>query len=249
MHSQQHLWTFLLFGSSYNVSPYILINGVAFILGILFLDHRLTKLLPEEAHNKIYKIFILSIVSGWVGAHLFDGVVRDLSFLQAGFTFYGGILFGFLIYTLLFFLLCSNKIFISTLNIAVAPLVISHAIGRLGCYFAGCCYGKILQHDHFLNNFFIRHPTQLYESLYLFIIFIFLVFHGKYRGIENDVYFYVYFYCAFRFFIEFLRGDDRGFWLGMSTSQWVSATLLFMATIFLIVKSNKKHLTLRIVLT
>jgi len=115
---------------------------------------------------------------------------------------------------------------------AIAPvcITIAHAFGRLGCFFAGCCYGKPT--DSFLGIRFphlIRpvHPTQLYESVFLFTLFgilYYLVFH---RRFSQGFALYLFSYGVFRFFIEFLRGDHRGAFLGgLSPSQPLAIALV-----------------------
>jgi len=82
------------------------------------------------------------------------------------------------------------------------------AIGRLGCFIAGCCYGKVANvawavHDHGA----LRHPTQLYSSLAAFATLGVIVWADRRRSLPDNAIFYLQgaLFCAFRFAIEFYR--------------------------------------------
>ena len=88
-------------------------------------------------------------------------------------------------------------------------LPLGHAFGRIGCFFAGCCYGK--ETDFFLGIYYseagtVVHPTQLYEAAFLLTAFIVFFFFIKKYHTES----YLISYGIFRILIELLRGDDRG---------------------------------------
>lgn len=132
--------------------------------------------------------------------------------------------------------------FRKTLDLAVPGIAIGHAIGRIGCFLGGCCYGA--PHDGWLSVTFTdprapaahppvpRHPVQLYESIGLAVLA--LVFaaipiratHGT-RALA-----YVVAYAALRFVTEGLRGDAiRGVWGPLSTSQLISIALATLAVL------------------
>lgn len=225
------VWHFDIMGQSIPVSPYLFFNGIALILGLLLFEKNLQKYHPAE-EKKIYLIFVGGIFFAWLGAHTLDCIVRDLPFSEGGFTFLGGLISG--TFFVLFFLLAlvgPSKIG-SVISCAIVPLILSHAIGRLGCFFGGCCYGKPLEIEGTFS-FIHRHPTQLYESFFLVFLATFLVFSNK---IHRRWYYliYLYGYSFFRFIVEFLRGDDRGYFYGLSTSQFISAIVIVTISIFLI---------------
>ena len=108
---------------------------------------------------------------------------------------------------------------------------LGQAIGRLGCFAAGCCWGKATQVPWavtFTDVYAARavgtpmdtpvHPSQLYESFAAFLIFLFLLWLAPRKRFHGQVTLaYVALYSAVRFGLEFLRGDpDRGAWLGGS---------------------------------
>ncbi len=127
----------------------------------------------------------------------------------------------------------------------VIPLF--HAFGRIGCYFAGCCYG--CEYFGFLalpyrigmdGAWMMRFPTQLMESAFEFIIFaIHITEYTKVEGQRSLLFRYMFAYSVFRFVLEFYRGDDmRGVLYGISFSQIVCVAIL----IFLFVQyKNKKE--------
>jgi phosphatidylglycerol:prolipoprotein diacylglycerol transferase len=123
---------------------------------------------------------------------------------------------------------------------AFTALPLAHAVGRLGCFLAGCCYGAA--HDlpwavtytdpaaADLNGTPLGrplHPTQLYEAL--LELGNFAVVTWVWRRAPRSwapVATWLGLYGAERFALEFLRGDPRGAWLGLSTSQWLALAML-----------------------
>lgn len=219
-----NIWQIHFFSQTLLISPYLLFNGIGMIVGLFLLDYFLKNRLPFH-QNKIYKLFVFSIMAGWVGAHILDWAVKDLSFGQAGFTFYGGLIFGLLFFSIICCKWFEIELLLPSINAAVIPLVFAHAIGRIGCFFAGCCHGLPLSTNHFLAPLFDIHPTQLYESGFLFLFGIYLLKIDKKQPSHLASNYFIG-YGIFRFFIEFLRGDDRGFFYGLSTSQWISSLIV-----------------------
>jgi phosphatidylglycerol:prolipoprotein diacylglycerol transferase len=132
----------------------------------------------------------------------------------------------------------------------LAPgVAIGQAIGRLGCFAAGCCYGRaadvpwaVTFHDVYATRQVGTpidtplHPTQLYESAATLAIFIFLRWLSGRKRFDGQVTLaYILLYAVARFVIEFYRGDAaRGMVLGgwLSTSQFI-AILMVLAVLFL----------------
>lgn len=172
------------------------------------------------------------------------------AFLKGGFVFYGGLLggaTGLLIYIKQFHM--GYDIF----EIYAVVLPFGHSFGRVGCFFAGCCYG--IPYDGVFSHVYHESagmtplevpllPIQLIESaglLLLFIIqfFIFLRNKNGRKGVSCAVYLIVY--PIMRFILEFFRGDrERGLYLGLSTSQWISIIIFLCAMTFIIFKNVKK---------
>lgn len=182
-------------------------------------------------------------LSAWLGAKLLFVVTAkestDLLFNSnfwtgGGFVFYGGLIAGFLFVTLFKFI---SHFEVKDLWPVVPALTFGHAIGRIGCFLAGCCYGKptesvfsVFMHDNY------RYPTQLIESFGLFVIGAVLVKSKKSK--RSLLSFYLIAYGVLRFVVEQLRGDMiRGTWGPFTPSQWIS---LFLITAGLtVIFSNK----------
>lgn len=170
--------------------------------------------------------------------------------LKGGFVFYGGLLGGILG----MFIYCKQfkESFAQLAELFATVLPLGHAFGRVGCFFAGCCYG--IPYDgpfsHTYHNVIGQTPTgipllpvQLIEASCLVIIFIvmmILYFKTKEKiGVAPVTYLMIY--SVLRFILEFFRGDaERGTFLGLATSQWVSIGLLIAAIVVLVLRYQKK---------
>lgn len=160
-----------------------------------------------------------------------------LGLISGGFVFYGGLIgaiLGIYIYCRQFHI---NLLGLVDLLGPSIPLI--HAFGRIGCYLAGCCYG--IHYDGPLHIVFENSsvglngvplfPIQLLESVLNFIAAgVLLIYARKPRKTGRVIGSYLIYYTIARFVLEFLRGDiERGFLLGISTSQWISLLLLPLA--------------------
>ncbi len=234
-----NLWIIHILNYKLVISPYLLINGLGFILGLLVIENKLRKKFLQ-VHNKAYIILIFSVVVGWIGSHVFDCVIKGRAITHAGFMFYGGLISGAFSFVIVSALLIDKKYIFAILNAAVIPFILVHAIGRIGCFLAGCCHGIPLTQSHYFNLFLKYHPTQLYESFFLLLLALFL------HKLENKYplrlcYIYLVSYGIFRFLIEFLRGDDRVFIYGLSISQLISLMIFLPITLIWIMYKPKQY--------
>ncbi len=170
------------------------------------------------------------------------------SLLNSGFVFYGGLIFGVLGAFLAAKVLKEKISDHENLLIKIIPLV--HAFGRIGCFFAGCCYGKPTNsaiHVIFKNPVSDAPigvpliPVQLYESLFNFLLFITLaVIDKKTSGKKILLPIYVIAYGVERFIIEFFRFDEvRGIFFGLSTSQWISIAMVIVGVLVFIYRNKR----------
>ncbi|KOP25624.1 diacylglyceryl transferase [Hapalosiphon sp. MRB220] len=112
----------------------------------------------------------------------------------------------------------------STGDVFVYSLIIGTAIGRIGCFLTGLSdrtYGVAtkLPWGVDFGDGILRHPTQLYEIIFLIILFIFIHLRSRYQYQEGDLFkFYLVCYLIFRFLIDFIKPDFHLF-LGMSAIQ------------------------------
>ena len=193
---------------------------------------------------------LFTVAIGIVGAMLFQNVydlIKDPEHYHFSFsmTFYGGLIFGTIAFILIFFLYVKRHNNISFAEILiVAPICITcaHAFGRIGCFLAGCCYGQLT--DSCIGVEFPgigrRIPTQLIESIFLFIltaVLFVLIFVIKFKYTLHT---YLASYSIFRFIIEFFRGDEaRGATvLGLYPSQLVCIFIwiIFIPTLIIVKK-------------
>ena len=106
-------------------------------------------------------------------------------------------------------------------DLFAVALSAGEAVGRWGCYFAGCCYGKPTHEPWALwSHGAWRHPTQIYLSAANALILVILLVCDRKRPPENTL-FYLQgvLYCAARFTIEFFRAGDTAA-LGLTAAQW-----------------------------
>ena len=187
----------------------------------------------KKMHWKLQNFSILvavfSIVGGYGGAVLFQAFYNFLDDPSKGFvidsstgaTFYGGLIGGAACFLLLYFGIGAilfkkrkehYKGFFDIANIASAAIAVAHALGRVGCFMAGCCHGAVTDawYGVYFDYYQIKAvPVQLFEAVFLFGLFGFFV----YRLIKNKSYnlpLYMLLYGVWRFVAEFFRGDERG---------------------------------------
>jgi phosphatidylglycerol:prolipoprotein diacylglycerol transferase len=125
------------------------------------------------------------------------------------------------------------------LDYGVTGLALGHALGRVGCFFGGCCYGLPTRLPWAsLQAGELRHPVQLYEAAFNVALWILLT-RTYLRKPAGGVVFalYLVLYGIWRFFAEFLRGDARQYLLGLHTAQVVSlASAAVGAILFFVVR-------------
>lgn len=189
-----------------------------------------------------YVIFFGGISSFWQFFKIWEG----------GMAIYGGIIGGAIAVAL--FCLIHKKNFFDVADVAVPSLALGQCIGRIGCIFAGCCYGEVVTNSslHFFPiSMYVdggwHYATQVYESLSCLIIFIvFMVLLNKKittKGVMLSL--YLICYGASRFWIEALRGDSL--YIGsIKVSQLLSGILvvggIVLLTILLLNKrKGQKH--------
>ncbi len=141
---------------------------------------------------------------------------------RGGLIFYG----GFIAATLTVFVIAriTRQTPLALLDFAVTGLALGHALGRVGCFFNGCCYGVASNLPWAcLSAGEYRHPVQLYEAAFNLALWIGLT-RLYLRRVPHGVVFAAYLvaYGLWRFSIEFLRGDERLTWLALHAAQWIS---------------------------
>lgn len=233
--------------------------GLAWIVGIaaaatvaLFLCRRVA----IERYDLIYSA-VYSLIGGMLGSKLLflalslkTIIERHIPFeaaLRGGFVFYGGLLGGVLglyIYTRSYRLPTA-----SFFDLYAVVLPLGHAFGRIGCFLGGCCYGRpysgigcVVYHQSLGTTPIDTplFPIQLVEAALLLILFFVLLsvyLHRARTGFVTTLYLAAY--AVLRFTLEWFRGDaERGCFLLLSTSQWISLGLL----LFLLIRHRYVHI-------
>lgn len=235
------------------IHGYGLMIAIGIVCGLFLFEKRAIARGCDE--NSLYSLGLLSLLSGFIGAKLLYCIVefetiRDnpqLALTGSGFVVYGGIISG-IVAAIIY---CKRKKlpFLSYFDLAAPSIAIAQGFGRIGCFLAGCCYGRetnsafgiVFKHSLIAPNGVKLIPTQLLSSAGDFMIAAVLLFYARRERTQGQVgALYLILYSAGRFLIEFLRNDDRGYLGLLSTSQFISLIVLSFALIALFV-SNKTN--------
>jgi phosphatidylglycerol:prolipoprotein diacylglycerol transferase len=246
--------------AGFPVYTYGVLLAAAYLLGLQFALVRARKRGLDA--NRVMDLGIWIIISALIGAKLlllivdFETFSRNppelLTLLRSGGVFYGGLIAAVLV---ALWYLRRHRMPVWSVTDAFAPgIALGHVIGRLGCFFAGCCYGRSTDVPWavtFTSEYAARnvgtplnvplHPTQLYEAgAELLILIGLLLFEKRGRQFPGRTFWsYMLVYGITRFIIEFYRGDPRGMVGDLSTSQFVSVLLVPVSLVMLFVLSRR----------
>ena len=250
---------------SFPINTYGVFLALAFLCAILIT----VKLAARDGlpREKIYDLCLWMLLCSLIGSKILmfftEPEYRDhplqlisLDFLRSGGVFYGGLIGAILSG---YFLMRRYQLpWWKTADACAPGIAIGNFFGRQGCFAAGCCWGKPttlpwgvkfteLGHEITGVPLDVRlHPTQLYESFAMLLVFFFLLWLHKHRRFNGQVILlYALLYSVIRFAIEFLRDDPRGdlFGLttltGLSTSQLISLIVGAGALVLLVLRWRK----------
>ena len=242
------------------IYTYGVLLAAAYLLGLQFALVRARRRGLDP--NRVMDLGIWIIVSALVGAKLlllivdFETFGRNprelLTLVRSGGVFYGGLIAAVAV---ALWYLRRHRMPMWTVTDVFAPgIALGHVIGRLGCLFAGCCFGRetgVPWAITFTDKFAATnvgtplniplHPTQLYEAgAELLILIALLATERRGRPFPGRTFWgYMLAYGISRFVIEFYRGDPRGAIGALSTSQFVSVLLVPLSIVMLIVLSRR----------
>lgn len=231
---------------SFKLATYGLLVAAGYLLGIFWLNRRRGEMgLSEDRFwGLIYALFFGAIAGGkllyWTVEFdaILAGELRLLADIRYGFVYYGGVIGAGAMGA--WYLRRHGLDFLKLADYFFTPLPLGHAVGRLGCFAAGCCagaptampWGVRFTHPESLIAHAFKgvavHPAQLYEAGANLLIWAGLAaLLGRVRSGKAPqgtvVSAYLLAYCVSRFVIEFFRGDDRGgFLAGLAPSQWIA---------------------------
>lgn len=241
-------------GYHQTIYTYGFLIAVGTIVASLYTKWRAKKELGVVAlsNNFFYLIFIAGFIGGKLFFYLenpskyFSNPKLILDNFSGGFVFYGSFI---TIIPILIWYLKKYKIpVLPMLDILAITTLIVHSIGRLGCFFGGCCYGKPT--NSFIGMVFPKtngihvHPSQLYEITALLLIMAILLYIKKKQQFKGQLFLlYIIFYAIARSILELFRGDKRGFIIDnyLSHSQFIGIIILITAIfIYKKLKNNNK---------
>ena len=201
--------------------------------------------------NYLYNLLFFAFLLGILGARIFYVIEHSSYYIKrpmeilmlqyGGLSWFGGLILGSVFATIYLRL---KKLNVLTVLDLIAPfLALGQAIGRIGCFLNGCCYGRYSE----LGIYFPVHdavliPTQLYASFFLVVIFITLRFIQDKPHRSGVVFFaYLLLYSIQRFFIETLRADNPRILFGLTLFQLLCiAAFTLSCAWFLFSARNKK---------
>jgi len=246
------------------IYTYGVLVATAFVLGILWTtrEAKLAGVKPDFVLDLAFYIIlaalagsrILYIITDW---HRY--VERPLDVLkiwEGGLVFYGGFI-GALVVSF-YFIRKHGYPFLKIADLFVPGVALGHSIGRLGCFAAGCCYGREAPASWLAVVFpsgpyslapggVPLFPSQLFESAAEFLIFLILIACRRKKSFEGQVFLiYLVLYSISRSILEIFRGDSiRGFVIPkyLSTSQFISGCMVVLAAIIYVrLKRRSGHL-------
>ncbi|MBI5750318.1 MAG: prolipoprotein diacylglyceryl transferase [Nitrospinae bacterium] len=239
------------------IYTYGVLIATAFFLG-LTLAARQARAEGEDP-QKIMDLSFYILISAIVGSRLLYIVVEYKEYIsnplrifkvwEGGLVFYGGFIMATAVVIIY---IRKHEMNLWKVGDILAPSVaIGQGVGRLGCFFAGCCYGRetdvswavIFKDPNTLAPLDVHlHPTQLYDSANGFIIFAMLLILRKFKKFDGQLFWtYTLLYAVGRFIVEIFRGDERGFVIEsfLSTSQFI-AIPLFIASLAMLIKLKRQ---------
>ncbi|GAB4301716.1 MAG: prolipoprotein diacylglyceryl transferase [Myxococcota bacterium] len=241
---------------------YGFMNFLAFVVAT-FLSVREGRRLGLST-GRVLDLILWSAIGGYAGARILFIIVnwRDylrnpmaLVSLEGGLVFYG----GFILASIAIYLYSRRNTlpFLLVADLLAPQVALGLALGRMGCFSAGCCWGREAPPDFpfaarfthpsgqpVINNLanVPLHPTQLYESFGLIILALILLFYRTQKRFHGEVFIaYLALYALLRTIVETFRGDGlRGFVIPdiLSTSQFI-ALLLVISAVFLRWRSSR----------
>jgi phosphatidylglycerol---prolipoprotein diacylglyceryl transferase len=234
------------------IRMYGLMIGIGFLLGIYLASRRAKKegINPEL----ILDMGVYLLLAAIVGSRLLHVLtnLQDFStnpfdafaIWKGGLVFYGGVIAA--VPVGIWYVKKHNLPVWQTADIIAPYAALGHAFGRLGCFFAGCCYGApcsgpvciTFNDPHSLAPLGVPlFPTQLMESGGEFLVFGLLLVLRRYKKFDGQLFWlYLVFYAVLRFTLEFFRGDaDRGVYFNglISTSQIIAIGMFGLSILML----------------
>jgi phosphatidylglycerol:prolipoprotein diacylglycerol transferase len=238
---------------SFYIPTYGVLVALGFLAGV-WVATRLARragLNPDNVTNLALYCAFAGILGAKLFMFLFDlpeylhnpSEIFTLETLQAAGVFHGGFIGALLV--AVYFIRRHRMPIWRTMDAFAPGVAIGQAIGRLGCFAAGCCWGRACYLPwgvRFRSNLAAPvpldeplHPVQLYESaadLFIFALLYRMALRPHKEGCVIG--WYLVLYSTARFVIEFFRNHEQSLVLGLSLTQWIAAGLLAVGVVFLL---------------
>lgn len=253
------MYPFIVVTDQITLPVYLLILSTVYSLSIFWIYYQAEKKGFDRALTLDFCLAIM--IGGFLGArilHIFyespdyylENLLNVFKIWQGGFVFFGGFI-GALLATLAYSHYKQQNYGLWA-DFFTPLFPVGYAFGRLGCFFNGCCYGKIcelswaIEFNHPGLPTGLRHPTQLYAFFWELLVSLPLcIWTGRYlqktkqqKKLAGAVFLvWIAAHSAGRIIMEFFRDDYRGFMpLELSIATWISALLLLVSLVWLKVR-------------
>lgn len=237
----------------FSIPTYILMTGIGLATAFRYIYIRKSKINLDN--NLLIQYSLVSALLAVVGARCLFVIamipsmetvtINEIAYYlwNGGIVFYGG-LFGVILGIIVVSQRKHNN-YLWILDVVAPAFPLFHAFARLGCLFAGCCYGVEWKWGVVLADEpdIIRFPVQFFESICNIAIYVGLkILEKKRKSVKNNMILYLCSYALCRFVLEFYRGDQvRGIWFGqLSTAQYISIFIIVLCASQFVIHKKKK---------
>ena len=198
----------------------------------------------EQIFNLCFYVFIFGIIGSrifyvLINARFYLHNPLEIIMLQhGGMAWFGGLIFG--TSGAILFIKKHKMNLLKSLDLLVPFIALGQAIGRIGCFLNGCCFGRESEFGLYFKTFDqILIPTQLYSSLLLLFIYMILRFKQEVKHLPGEIFCsYLFLYSLKRFFIEFLRNDSPRIFYGLTFFQ-ILCLAMFSLSLGIFIKLSK----------
>lgn len=234
-------------------------GGLAFI-GVMYWILAKREHVTSRTFIRLFIVCIPGAIVMYGAAFFFNSLFHSIEAGElriGGITWLGGVVGSFpvMIYLIHRFVPAAKGNALTYFSLLLPGIVLAHALGRVGCFFAGCCYGSVTDSIFgvsFPETSHAAHqypspsggslpvlPTQLFEAVFELVLFVIMIaFYKKTR--KHNIELYCIVYGIFRFAMEFLRGDDRGTTgvLAFTPAQLLCVIMWIAAVCLILFKKN-----------
>lgn len=231
----------------FQIPTFYVVISLSLTALLFWLSQRLDTERSQIFDRKIaYNLSLILMFAGFLGGRSFHVFYEEwpfykefpeqiLKFWNGGFVYFGGFIFALIAAAI--YLKNKKPNFSKWADFMTPLFAASYALGRIGCFLEGCCFGRYCELPWAIDG---RHPTQLYMSLAEFFILGLILAIEKIKPMFDGYLFakWILLHSIFRFIFEYFRDDDRGNLIyGLSISQLLCIIFIFISSLFLIRKS------------